>query len=135
MKEHHIDVLFMQNNNDFMGGYVKYFTDLPATNGYATAVVFPKDDDMIVITHGPYGTDRKVRPSRDVIPRGTKRVLAEPYFSSAPYSTAFGTAGCPMHASLTQPSRSIASRRSRVRKSWSSSGTPPVCRMGRSKRP
>src|SRR5215467_8935242 len=85
MEERGIDVLVMQNNNDFMGGYVKYFTDVPATNGYATAVVFPKDDDMIVITHGPYGTDRKIVSSPNAVPRGTKRVLAEPYFSSAPY--------------------------------------------------
>ena len=27
-----IDVLLMQNNNDHMGGYVRYFTDMPATN-------------------------------------------------------------------------------------------------------
>jgi len=26
MEEQRIDVLVMQNNNDFMGGYVKYFT-------------------------------------------------------------------------------------------------------------
>ena len=89
MEERRIDVLFMQNNNDFMGGYVKYFTDVPATNGYATAVAFPKDDDMTVITHGPYGTDRKIAPSPDAVLRGTKRVLAEPYFSSAPYTTAY----------------------------------------------
>ena len=42
MESQHIDVLVMQNNNDFMGGYVKYFTDLPATNGYALSVVFPR---------------------------------------------------------------------------------------------
>ncbi len=30
MERDKIDVLLMQNNNDHMGGYVKYFTDLPA---------------------------------------------------------------------------------------------------------
>src|ERR1700751_17125 len=30
MEREGIDVLLMQNNNDHMGGYVKYFTDLPA---------------------------------------------------------------------------------------------------------
>ena len=30
-----IDAPLMQNNNDHMGGAVKYFTDVPATNGYA----------------------------------------------------------------------------------------------------
>ena len=58
MGERGIDVLFMQNNNDFMGGNVRYFTDIPAVNGYPIIVVFPKDDDMTVITMGPFGVDR-----------------------------------------------------------------------------
>jgi len=33
----------MQSNNDWMGGYVKWFTDVPATNGYPVTVIFPKD--------------------------------------------------------------------------------------------
>ena len=53
MKDAGIDVLLMQANNDFMGGYVKYFTDLPATNGYAVTVVFPRDDRMTVVGQGP----------------------------------------------------------------------------------
>lgn len=44
-----IDVLLAQANNDFMGGYVKYLTDLPATNGYVTTVVFPRDEPMTII--------------------------------------------------------------------------------------
>ncbi len=30
MAEEKIDALLMQNNNDYMGGYVRYFTDMPA---------------------------------------------------------------------------------------------------------
>ena len=48
MKREGVDVLLMQNNNDHMGGYVKYFTDMPATNGYPNTVVFPADDEMTV---------------------------------------------------------------------------------------
>ncbi len=40
MKREGVDVLLMQNNNDHMGGYVKYFTDMPATNGYPQTVIF-----------------------------------------------------------------------------------------------
>ena len=47
--------LLMQNNNDHMGGYVKYFTDLPATNGYPLTVVFPRDDLMTLVSQGPFG--------------------------------------------------------------------------------
>jgi len=53
MKERKIDALLMQNNNDHMGGYVKYFTDLPATFGYPVTVVFPREDRMSVISQGP----------------------------------------------------------------------------------
>ena len=41
MKREGVDVLLMQNNNDHMGGYVKWFTDMPATNGYPNTVIFP----------------------------------------------------------------------------------------------
>ncbi len=48
-----IDVLLMQNNDDHHGGYVKHFTDLPATNGYPLTVAFPRDDLLTVVSHGP----------------------------------------------------------------------------------
>ncbi len=49
MVERNIDVLLMQSNNDFMGGYVKYFTDVPSTNGYPVTVIFPRDEPMTVV--------------------------------------------------------------------------------------
>src|SRR5580658_9236006 len=55
MERDKIDVLLMQNNSDQMGGYVKYFTDLPATNGYPLTVVFPRDDLMTLVSQGPFG--------------------------------------------------------------------------------
>ena len=71
-----IDVLLMQNNNDHMGGYVKYFTDMPATNGYPMTVIFPRDDEMTVVTQGPFGGDSKPQPdtnSRKLLPRLTSK--------------------------------------------------------------
>ena len=53
-----VDVLLAQANNDFMGGYVKYLTDLPATNGYVMTVVFPRDEPMTVIGQGAFGLDQ-----------------------------------------------------------------------------
>ncbi len=84
-----IDVLLMQANNDFMGGYVKYFTDLPATNGYPVTVTFPKDDRMTVIGQGPFGADRKLPPEGDGLRRGVGRFLGVPSFASAGYSLAY----------------------------------------------
>ena len=66
MGERGIDVLLAQANNDFMGGYVKYLTDLPATNGYAMTVVFPRDEPMTVIgqsdSDGPQTRASEVSP-------------------------------------------------------------------------
>ena len=84
-----IDVLIMQNNNDHMGGYVKYFTDIPATNGYPTTVVFPRDDLMTVVMHGGFGTDQQLPAGGNGILRGVKKILGTPSFASAPYSFAY----------------------------------------------
>jgi Xaa-Pro aminopeptidase len=84
-----IDALVMQANNDFMGGYVKYFTDLPATNGYAMTVVFPRDEGMTVVGQGPFGMDRELPPEGDGVRRGVKRLMAVPAYASAPYTRTY----------------------------------------------
>ena len=83
MKREGIDVLLMQNNNDHMGGYVKWFTDMPATNGYPQTVVFPADDEMTVVCQGPFNGDG--RPPGDTW-RGVKRMLTTPSYESAHYT-------------------------------------------------
>jgi Xaa-Pro aminopeptidase len=86
MAERKIDVLLMQNNNDHMGGYVKYFTDVPAVNGYPMTVVFPKDDGMSVVNQGPFGLERELPPEGDWQFRGVRRVLGTPSYASVDYS-------------------------------------------------
>ena len=86
MAERKIDVLLMQNNNDFMGGYVKYFTDVPATNGYPVTVIFPADERMTVIFQTKFGNDQQLPPEGDGLRRGVKSLLGAPYFSSAYYT-------------------------------------------------
>ena len=65
MAEQRIDALVMQSNNDWMGGYIRYFTDVPATNGYPVTVIFPKDERMTVIGQGPMGVVREFGPQDD----------------------------------------------------------------------
>ncbi len=84
MADQKIDVLLMQNNNDHMGGYVKYFTDIPAVNGYPNTVVFPRDDDMTVVAQGPFGVVDN--PTSDSHWRGVKQVLRTPSYASAPFT-------------------------------------------------
>ncbi|MEI7804923.1 MAG: hypothetical protein WCI56_06295, partial [Hyphomicrobiales bacterium] len=85
MQKEKIDVLLMQNNNDHMGGYVKYFTDMPATNGYPNTVVFPRDDEMTVVCQGPFGGSEATAQG-DQSWRGVKRLLTTPSYASAHYT-------------------------------------------------
>ena len=47
-----IDYLVVQSQNRGVGGYFRYFTDLPGGN-YPNAAVFPLQGDMAIISHGP----------------------------------------------------------------------------------
>ena len=38
----YIDALVMQNNNDWLGGYVRWFTGTPANNAYPRSVLFAR---------------------------------------------------------------------------------------------
>ena len=89
MEREGIDVLVMQNNNDHMGGYVKYFTDIPAGNGYPVTVVFPRDDLMTVVMQGPLGGVEQLTREGDGVRRGVKRVLTTPSYASAVYTNEY----------------------------------------------
>jgi Xaa-Pro aminopeptidase len=82
-----IDVLVMQNSNEFSGGYVKWFTDMPSGNGTMTTVVFPKDDLITIVAPGPFGID-VTPPPGDPVRRGVKRFLASPNFMGASFTNA-----------------------------------------------
>ncbi len=84
MGERGVDVLVTQSHNDYMGGYVKYLTDLPAENGYPFSVIFPRDQEMTVVRHGDIGGDREVQ--EDGTLRGVRRVLSTASMVTAPYS-------------------------------------------------
>ena len=87
MKEERLDFLVMQNDNEWLGGYVKWFTDVPARNAQPHTVLFPLDDEMTTITHGG-------RPPGDMGPpawtlRGVKRRLTAPFFRTASYTNSY----------------------------------------------
>jgi len=85
MGKEKVDVLLMQNNNDHMGGYVKYFTDMPATNGYPNTVIFPRDDEMTVVAQGPFGGSTVTAHGNGAW-RGVKRILTTPSYASAHFT-------------------------------------------------
>ena len=85
MKEQEINTLIMQDSDEWNGGYVKWFTDIPARTGSAMTVIFPVDDLMTTITAGG-------KPPGDLGPpawtmRGVKDRLTAPFFSSIRYRT------------------------------------------------
>jgi Xaa-Pro aminopeptidase len=89
MADRRIDVLVMQANNDWMGGYVRWFTDVPATNGYPASVVFPRDERMTVIGQGPMGLERELPPEGDGVRRGVARFIGSPSYASCPYTAEY----------------------------------------------
>ncbi|MCA2013618.1 M24 family metallopeptidase [Cereibacter sphaeroides] len=91
MAELGLDALVMQAREDWIGGYVRWFTDVPANNGYPRTVVFFADRPMTVIEMGAFGTDRAPEAG-DPAWRGVGRVLGTPSFHSIVYTVDYDTA-------------------------------------------
>ena len=62
MKEANLDFLIMQNCTDFLGGYVKWFTDISPRENYTWTVIFPREDEMTTMRHGPAETRKPSLP-------------------------------------------------------------------------
>ena len=89
MAEHKVDALLMQNNNDHMGGYVRWFTDVPACNGYPVSIVFPRDGLMSLVRQGPFGLSRDLEDGSDGFLRGVGHLYGTPSYASAPYTNEY----------------------------------------------
>jgi Xaa-Pro aminopeptidase len=85
MAEGRVDALVVQSNNDWLGGYAKWLTDHPATNGYPKSVIFYADDFMTVVDMGPRGGRRKLG-GNDEVHRGVGEILTTPAFTSVAYT-------------------------------------------------
>ena len=85
MAEARLDALVMQNANDWLGGHVKWFTDLPATNGYPRSVIFYADGPMTVVEMGPFD-GRRTFGGDDPVHRGVGELITSPSFTSVAYT-------------------------------------------------
>ena len=81
MRERSVDAIVMQNASDWVGGYVRWFTDFPATNGYPRTVIFHVNEPMTVVEMGPFDSVRELG-GRDSLHRGVGQVLCSPSFVS-----------------------------------------------------
>ncbi len=87
MRDHHIDYLLMRNDEEFLGGYVRWFTDIPARHSYPYTVIFPVDEEMTLISCGAAPPGDPGPPPWAV--RGVKNRLGAPYFPSAHYTSTY----------------------------------------------
>lgn len=83
-----VDVLIAQNNNDWLGGYVRWLTDVPATNGYPRTVIFPRHGKMTVIEMGSFGGERTFGDT-ERLHRGVAKQLTTPSFSAINYTSTY----------------------------------------------
>ena len=88
MAEHKLDTVIVQATNDWLGGNVKWLTDIPAHNGYPRTVLFHAADLMTVIEMGPFD-GRRVLDGADPIHRGVGTILTTPSFPSIHYTIAY----------------------------------------------
>jgi Xaa-Pro aminopeptidase len=85
MNERGIDALVMQNASDWLGGYVKWFTDVPAHNDYPRSVIFHRTDLMTVVEMG--AKDRQDRlDGNDPLNPGVGEIIGSPSFFSVAYT-------------------------------------------------
>jgi Xaa-Pro aminopeptidase len=89
MAEQGVDALLIHNHVDSLGGYVKYFSDVPAAGGYPLSVIFPGDRPMTLVMHGPHGQERLVSATDDSSVYGVERILTTWSFSSASYTSEY----------------------------------------------
>ena len=85
MRDQGIDALVVQNSSDWVGGYIRWFSNQPATNGYPSSLVFPLEGGMSLIEQGPFGGLRQSSPA-DLSASGIARRLTTPSYPSVGYS-------------------------------------------------
>src|SRR5260370_36443859 len=80
-----IDALVMQNASDWLGGHVKWVTDVPAHNDYPRTVIFHRDAPMTVGEMGATGPRDKL-DGKDVNKPGVGEVIYSPSLFSIGYT-------------------------------------------------
>ncbi|MCE5264625.1 MAG: M24 family metallopeptidase [Deltaproteobacteria bacterium] len=80
-----VDALLMRNDEEYFGGYVKWFTDIPARHSYPFTVVFPLSGGMTTITSSP---PAEPGPKAWAL-RGGKQRLGAPFYPSLPYTATY----------------------------------------------
>ncbi|NLI93310.1 MAG: aminopeptidase P family protein [Peptococcaceae bacterium] len=95
MEEKGVDYLVVAQRSDYLGQYVKWFTDMPTWDEYGATVIFSKDKEIVTIYSGG-GFDEEQQPWRpaNVFPesyccRNVIRRWSRGYFPSLNYTAAY----------------------------------------------
>ncbi len=83
-----VDALVIQNSSDWVGGYVRWFSNQPATNGYPTTVVFPREGGLTLIEQGPFDGARRASED-EARATGIAQRLTTPSYPSVAYTAAY----------------------------------------------
>ncbi len=78
MAARRIDCLVVQSQQRYVGGYFRWFTDIPGTN-YSITAVFPRDEDMTIFTHGAPAPAPPAQPPEWAL-RGVREKVNTPAF-------------------------------------------------------
>ncbi|MEI7673000.1 MAG: M24 family metallopeptidase [Deltaproteobacteria bacterium] len=73
-----IDCLVVQSQQRYVGGYFRWFTDMPGAN-YPITAIFPLKEEMTIISHGPGAPAAPGNPP-DWALRGVKEKINTPAF-------------------------------------------------------
>jgi len=87
MSVNSLDFIIIQNCTDYLGGYVKWFTDMPALHNYPVTVIFAREDEMITIWSGSRPPAEPYPPTWSL--RGVKKRISVPIIPALGYSSIF----------------------------------------------
>jgi Xaa-Pro aminopeptidase len=85
MKDRALDALVIQNSNDWLGGYVRWFTGVPANNSYPRSVVFPREGAMSMVCQGAFNSITDLDGNDELFP-GVGRMLTTPSYAAVNYT-------------------------------------------------
>ena len=88
MRDRKIDFLVMRQDEEYYGGYVRWFSAITPRHCYPVTVIFPNDDEMATISSSPPAPPNEGRPPEWAV-RGVKRRLGAPYYPSLHYTNTY----------------------------------------------
>ena len=85
MRDRKVDFLLMRQDEEYFGGYVRWFSGIVPRHSYPFTVIFPVDDEMTTIASAPPGTGK---PPEWAV-HGVKERLGAPYYPSLHYTNTY----------------------------------------------